>query len=201
MKCAYLVPIGLLAMAGPLAAQQRSPLPVLINVSVARDSHEDLGLLFGNPESFDAPEYALRVAIRLPKRLYGGIGLGRWRRSTYADPRGSGFCDCLEYVSFVSQTTVPQGFLQWYPAGRRVAPFLRVGAGLAYAEWFRQGVSNIEHAWRTDTFFSLGGGADVRLFESTYVTLSVDHSRVAVPESKEGFIRRTTSLGLGLTIR
>jgi len=201
MRYAYVISVGLLSIVGPLTAQQRSPLPMLINVSVARDSHEDLGLRFGNPQSFDDPEYSFRVAIRLPKRLYGGVALSRWRRSTYADPRGSGFCDCLEYVSIVSQTTVPQAFLQWYPMGRRVAPFLRAGAGLAYAESFREGVLNIEHAWRNDTFLSLGAGADVRLFRSTYVTLAVDHSHVAVPKAKEGFIRRTTSLGLGLTIR
>src|SRR5262245_31355779 len=141
MRYAYLVSVGLLVMSGPLTAQ-RSPLPVLINVAVAKDSHEALGLLSGNPQSFDDPEYAFRVALRLPERLYVGLGLSRWKRSTYADPRGSGFCDCLEWVSFVSQSTVPHTFIQWYPLSKRIAPFVRVGAGRAFAESYRQGGLN-----------------------------------------------------------
>ena len=202
MRCRSALVLGVLPLAVPLAAQSRSPLPVLVNVSVAYDAHEELGLLYGDPESLDDPEYGFRIAVRLPKRLYAGVGLTRWRRSTYADPRGSGFCDCLEYVAFVSQTTVPQIFLQWHPiASRRVDPFVRAGAGRAGGEWYRWGIGNMEHGWRTDTFGTLGAGADLRVLQSIYLSLALDYTHVAVPENKTGFIRRTTSLGLGLTVR
>jgi opacity protein-like surface antigen len=182
------------------AAQLPKGLPILISATVAHDSHEPLGLAGGDPVSRYAPGLGVRLAVRLPQHVYAGIGLAQWRRTTYADPRGSGFCDCLEYVSFVSQTAASQLFVQWYPRITRFSPYVRAGVGIGAGEWFRWGVANVEHGWRTDHLAAIGAGLDVKILNNTYLTFGLDHTRVAVPDTYFGVIRHTTSLGLGLSV-
>ena len=156
-----------------------------------------LNRVYGTDTRGFAMRFAGRVATRVARGTYVGIGGGSWVRVTRGDC--AGLPDCDRYVGSQSEAIVYQLYLQRYV--RRNQLFLRGGLGLANTTTLLPQSRLILMTRRWRGVLSVGTGVDLRITRYLYLTPSLDLTLLPGTDTRRDELRSCIAPGIGLTLR
>jgi hypothetical protein len=183
--------LGVLSVtAGSLQAQGSLPVSGTVTYNA---------ILYDQADGTDARStgfrFAGRIAARLTRGTYLGLGVGSWSRRTGANC--SVFPSCGDRLQAQSEAVVHQVYVQQYVRGRA---FARGGAGLAVTSTLQSlGTIVVDDRWRAA--LSAGIGMDVPVGRFLYLTPSLDATLLPGTDRQAQELRSGIALGVGLTLR
>lgn len=189
--------LGLLTLAArSLAAQEATdPLPVtgsLIYNLVIYDR------VPGTQGRAALTRFAGRVAVRVGKSTYVGLGGGSWSRIIGSACTVVAPCD--DFATAQSDAIIHQLYLQHYVSRRRL--FFRAGVGIAStATLLPENRTVMAFALRWRAALSAGVGTDLRIARFLYVTPSLDVTVLPGADTRAAELRSGIAPGLALTLR
>lgn len=196
-RCAFsaLMLLGLVAARAAAQGRPETGLPVTGSLAFNLLFYRSPSDVSVGPGGFTNGRFHGRVAVRVARRTYVGLGVGSWARAvteaTYGD---------LAIVSSLSEAVVLQAYVQHYPL-RALPWFVRGGTGIAHTYTVQPAgrVMIGRRHWRGPA--SVGSGVDLRVGGPLHLTASADYTILPAVRSGATELRSAWALGAAITLR